>query len=443
MSASPLQSDEDARTAKSRAAFERARRVLPGGVDSPVRAFGAVGGTPIFINKAKGAILTDVDGNEYVDYLASWGPLILGHADDRVAAAISKALSRGSSFGAPCELETHLAELIAAAVPSIELVRFVNSGTEATASAVRLARAFTGRDLIVKCEGCYHGHVDCLLTAAGSGATTFGVPSSPGIPASMTHSTLLVPFNHLQAAEAVFGEHGASIACVIVEPIAGNMGCIPPADGYLEGLRRLCDRHGALLIFDEVITGFRVDYGGAQRLYGVRPDLTCLGKIIGGGLPVGAYGGRREIMQQVSPSGPVYQAGTLSGNPLAMAAGIATLEVLAEDGVYERLDSLAKRLIAGLGDASRAAGVHVQIHRVGSMWTVFFSSQAVTDYASVLRCNTERYAAYFHAMLGRGIYLPPSQFESAFVSTAHDDEHVERALVAAEHAFKTVAERDT
>ena len=288
MNPGPSQPDKEVRTAESRAAFERARLVLPGGVDSPVRAFGAVGGTPIFISKAKGAILTDVDGNEYVDYLASWGPLILGHADDRVAAAISKALSRGSSFGAPCELETQLAELIVAAVPSIELVRFVNSGTEATASAVRLARAFTRRDLIVKCEGCYHGHVDCLLTAAGSGATTFGVPSSPGIPASVTGSTLLVPFNHLQAAEAAFGEHGSRIACVIVEPIAGNMGCIPPADGYLDGLRRLCDRHGALLTFDEVISGFRVDYGGAQRLYGVRPDLTCLGKIIGGGLPVGA-----------------------------------------------------------------------------------------------------------------------------------------------------------
>jgi len=443
MSPPPSQSDEDVRTAKSRAAFERAQRVLPGGVDSPVRAFGAVGGTPIFIHKAKGAILTDVDGNDYVDYLASWGPLILGHADDRVAAAIGKALSRGSSFGAPCELETHLAELIVAAVPSIELVRFVNSGTEATASAVRLARAFTGRDVIVKCEGCYHGHVDCLLTAAGSGATTFGVPSSPGVPASVTGSTLLVPFNRLRAAESVFGEHGSRIACVIVEPIAGNMGCIPPADGYLEGLRQLCDRYGALLVFDEVITGFRVDYGGAQRLYGVRPDLTCLGKIIGGGLPVGAYGGRREIMQQVSPSGPVYQAGTLSGNPLAMAAGVATLEVLAEDGVYERLAALTERLTAKLRDASRAAGVDVQVHRAGSMWTVFFCSQAVTDYTSALRCSTERYAAYFHAMLGRGIYLPPSQFESAFVSTAHDDEHIERALVAAEHAFKTVAGRDT
>ncbi|HUW81434.1 MAG TPA: glutamate-1-semialdehyde 2,1-aminomutase [Phycisphaerae bacterium] len=443
MNPGPSQSDKDVRTAESRAAFERARLVLPGGVDSPVRAFGAVGGTPIFISKAKGAILTDVDGNEYVDYLASWGPLILGHADDRVAAAISKALSRGSSFGAPCELETQLAELIVAAVPSIELVRFVNSGTEATASAVRLARAFAGRDLIVKCEGCYHGHVDCLLTAAGSGATTFGVPSSPGIPASVTRSTLLVPFNHLQAAEAVFGEHGSRIACVIVEPIAGNMGCIPPADGYLDGLRQLCDRHGALLIFDEVISGFRVDYGGAQRLYGVRPDLTCLGKIIGGGLPVGAYGGRREIMQQVSPSGPVYQAGTLSGNPLAMAAGLATLQVLAEDGVYERLDRLAERLTGRLCDAARNARVDVQLNRVGSMWTVFFCGQPVTDYASALRCNTEHYAAYFHAMLSQGVYLAPSQFESAFVSTAHDDEHIERTVVAAEHAFSALAGRDT
>ncbi len=427
---------------KSQAAYRDACKVIPGGVNSPVRAFGAVGGNPVFISKAKGPILTDLDGNDYVDYVCSWGALILGHADERVIAAVSKAVSKGSSFGAPTELESRLAELIVQAVPAMDMIRMVNSGTEATMSAIRLARAATGRSLVLKCHGCYHGHVDYLLTAAGSGATTFGVPSSPGVPESVTRSTVLVPFNDLSAAHSAFQQHGSEIACIIVEPIAGNMGCIPPADGYLAGLRRLCDQHQALLIFDEVITGFRLAYGAVQKLYNVRPDLTCLGKIIGGGLPVGAYGGRRDIMRQVSPLGPVYQAGTLSGNPLAMAAGLVTLEALAEEVVYDRLDSAAARLADGLGDAARDAAVPVQIGRAGSMWSVFFTDQPVTDYASALSCNTTRYAAFFQAMLSRGIYLPPSQFESAFVSAAHADEHIERTITAARQAFAAAAKAD-
>jgi glutamate-1-semialdehyde 2,1-aminomutase len=424
--------------AKSQAAYQDARRVLPGGVNSPVRAFGAVGGTPIFISKAKQAVLTDLDGHEYIDYLGAWGPLILGHADDRVLAAVSKALARGCAFGAPTELETRLAELIVLAMPSVEMVRLVNSGTEATMSAIRLARAFTGRDMVLKCHGAYHGHVDCLLTAAGSGATTFGQPSSPGVPEAVTRSTLLVPFNDLPAAEAVFRDHGRNIACFIIEPVAGNMGCVPPAEGYLAGLRDLCSRHGVLLIFDEVMTGFRVGPGGAQQLYQVQPDLTCLGKIIGGGLPVGAYGGRRELMQQVSPTGPVYQAGTLSGNPLAVAAGIATLEALAVPGIYERLEATAASLAQGLLDA--AGSLPVQCNRVASMWTLFLSDRPVTDYATALQCSTRRYAAFFHAMLRRGIYLPPSQFESAFVSTAHGDEQIEQTIAAAREAFADAAQ---
>jgi glutamate-1-semialdehyde 2,1-aminomutase len=424
--------------AKSQAAYQDARRVLPGGVNSPVRAFGAVGGTPIFISKAKQAILTDLDGHDYIDYLGAWGPLILGHADDRVIAAVSKALARGCSFGAPTELETRLAELIVLAMPSVEMVRLVNSGTEATMSAIRLARAFTGRDMVLKCHGAYHGHVDCLLTAAGSGATTFGQPSSPGVPEAVTRSTLLVPFNDLPAAEAVFRDHGRNIACFIIEPVAGNMGCVPPAEGYLAGLRDLCSRHGALLIFDEVMTGFRVAPGGAQQLYQVQPDLTCLGKIIGGGLPVGAYGGRRKLMHQVSPTGPVYQAGTLSGNPLAVAAGIATLEALAVPGTYERLEATAASLAQGLLDA--AGSLPVQCNRVASMWTLFFGDRPVTDYATALQCSTRRYAAFFHAMLRRGIYLPPSQFESAFVSTAHSDEQIEQTIAAAREAFADAAQ---
>ncbi|MBN1346063.1 MAG: glutamate-1-semialdehyde 2,1-aminomutase [Phycisphaerae bacterium] len=425
-------------TAKSEEAYRSSCRVLPGGVNSPVRAFGGVGGTPRFIEKAKGAILTDLDGNEYIDYVGSWGPLILGHADDRVVAAVSKALCHGSSFGAPTVRETRLAELVIAGVPSIEKVRFVNSGTEATMSAIRLARGYTGRDVVIKVEGCYHGHVDALLVSAGSGATTFGTPSSPGVPEGVTSATVVIRFNSLDAARAVFAEHGDRIACLVVEPIAGNMGCIPPADGYLQGLGDLCRAHGALYILDEVMTGFRVGYGGAQGLYGLRPDLTCLGKIIGGGLPVGAFGGRAEIMDRLSPLGPVYQAGTLSGNPLAMAAGIAMLEALGDPGVYNDLEARSARLAEGLEQAARGAGVPTFHTRVGSMMCTFFTDGPVTDYTSAKRCDTEAYGRFFHSMLEGGVYLAPSQFECAFVSTAHTDELIARTIEAAKEAFASI-----
>ena len=418
-------------SARSAEAYEAACKVLPGGVDSPVRAFGAVGGTPRFIYKAKGAILTDIDENDYIDYVGSWGPLILGHAEDRVTAAAVKALHHGSSFGAPTLLETRLAELVVAAVPSIERVRFVNSGTEATMSAIRLARAFTGRDVVVKIEGCYHGHVDALLVSAGSGATTFGTPSSPGVPDSVVGSTVVIPFNDLSAARAAFDEHADRIACCVIEPVAGNMGCIPPAEGYLQGLRDLSAACGAVLIFDEVMTGFRVAYGGAQALYGVQPDVTCLGKIIGGGLPVGAFGGRAEIMERLSPLGPVYQAGTLSGNPLAMAAGIATVEALGVPEVYKALEVTSARLADGLARAAGDAGVPTYHTRVGSMMCMFFVDGPVTDYASAKRCDTQAYARFFHGMLDRGVYFAPSQFECAFVSTAHTDALIDRTIEAA------------
>jgi len=434
------QSEDAGRSlAKSIEAYQHACKVMPGGVNSPVRAFKAVGGDPIFMARGKGAILTDIDGNEYIDYVCSWGPLILGHADDRVVAAVTKALQRGSSFGAPTLAESKLAEMITDAFESIDLVRLVNSGTEATMSAIRLARAATGRDLIVKCAGCYHGHVDSLLVQAGSGATTFAVPSSPGVPDALTSKTLLVPYNDLSAAEQVFAEHGRQIAAVIVEPIAGNMGCVPPVEHYLAGLRRLCDQHSAILIFDEVITGFRVAYGGAQQLFGVQADLTCLGKIIGGGLPVGAYGGRRDIMEQLSPVGPVYQAGTLSGNPLAVAAGIATLEALREPGVYQQLEHLAGTLASALSDAATSAGAAVAINRVGSMMTAFFTDTSVTGYETALQSDTAAYGRFFHAMCSRGVYLAPSQFECMFVSLAHTDEHIQRTHGAAVEALRQAA----
>ncbi len=423
----------------SAAAFEAAARLLPAGVNSPVRAFRAVGGTPPFIARGKGAVLTDVDGNEYIDYVGSWGPLILGHADERVVAAVTKAVSKGASFGAPTTLETRLAELVVEAVPSVEMVRFVNSGTEATMSAIRLARGFTGRDAVVKLDGGYHGHVDALLVAAGSGAMTFGTPSSPGVPKAVTESTLMIPYNNLEAATRLFQDQGARIAALIVEPVAGNMGCVPPAAGYLAGLRTLCDAHGALLIFDEVMTGFRVGRGGAQALYGVTPDLTCLGKVIGGGLPVGAYGGRRDIMGHISPLGPVYQAGTLSGNPLAMSAGIATLEALADPDVYETLEASSARLADGLAAATNEAGVATYQTRVGSMSGLFFAAEPVVDYESAAKCDTDAYAKFFHAMLRRGVYLAPSQFECAFVSLAHTDEQIDATITAAREAFTEVA----
>ncbi len=416
---------------------------MPGGVSSPVRAFQAVGRDPIFIRRGKGAVVTDVDGHEYIDYVGSYGPLILGHAHEKVLAAISKAAKHGTSFGMPTLAENTLAEMILDAVPSIERVRFVSSGTEAAMSAIRLARAYTARPKIVKCTGCYHGHSDALLVEAGSGATTLGVPSSPGVPASITEHTLLVPYNDLDAVRRLF-EHYARpgenvIAALAVEPVAGNMGCIPPREGYLDGLRRLCDAHGVLLLFDEVMTGFRVAYGGAQQRYRVTPDLTCLGKIVGGGLPCAAYGGREELMRHVAPEGPMYQAGTLSGNPLAMAAGIATLEALRAPRVYEQLEAVSAELEQGLHAAATSAGLPVTIHRVGSMLSVFFSPTTVHNHEQAQACRTDRFAAFFGAMLDQGVVLPPSQFEAWFVSTAHTSRDVARTVEAARNAFSAAA----
>jgi len=405
--------------------------VIPGGVNSPVRAFGAVGGVPRFIERGQGAYLFDADGNRTIDHVCSWGPLILGHADGRVVEAIRRAAELGSSFGAPTQAETRLAEAVCRRFASIEKVRFVNSGTEATMSALRLARAATGRDLVVKCRGCYHGHVDSLLVQAGSGAMTLGVPSSPGVPASLAATTVLIDYNDLASAAAAMAAHAGRVAAIIVEPVAGNMGVIPPADGYLAGLRRLCNDAGSLLILDEVITGFRLAPGGAQEFYGVAADLTCLGKIIGGGLPVGAYGGPARLMDQLAPDGPVYQAGTLSGNPLAMAAGLVTLNALAQPGVYDRLESLAARLAEGLTRAARDGGVPVTLNRVGSMMTGFFHPGPVTSYRAAADSDTDRYRRFFHAMLERGVYLAPSQFEAMFVSTAHSDADIDRTIAAA------------
>ncbi len=426
---------------RSEEAFEDAQRVLAGGVNSPVRAFGAVGGTPRFIAKAAGAVMTDLDGADYIDYVGSWGPMILGHADKRVKAAAGKVLDRGWSYGTPTLAETRLAEMILADYASIDKIRFVNSGTEATMSAIRLARGFTGRQAIIKCEGCYHGHADALLVKAGSGLATFGTPSSDGVPSEMTSATIVAPYNNLDAAKEIFAQRGSEIAAYLVEPIAGNMGCVPPADGYLQGLRDLCDANGALLIFDEVMTGYRVGLAGAQGRYGVHPDLTCLGKIVGGGMPVGAYGGRSEIMDKLSPTGPVYQAGTLSGNPLAMAAGLATIEALHDEGVYERLEDAGKRLEAGWRVAAQEAGVPTYQTRVGSMLGLFFQSGPVTDYTSAARSDTQAYATFFHEMLKRGVYLAPSQFEAAFISLAHTDALIDQTIEAARESFQVMAEK--
>jgi glutamate-1-semialdehyde 2,1-aminomutase len=427
---------------RSQTAFEQANRFLPGGVNSPVRAYQAVGCDPISIASGSGATVTDLDSNVYVDYVCSYGPLILGHAQGRVIEAVTAAAAAGTSFGMPTEYETRLARLVVDAVPSIEVVRFVNSGTEATMSAIRLARAATGRDMIIKCVGCYHGHSDGLLVQAGSGATTLGVPSSPGVPGQITALTLLVPFNDLQAVEQVMAEHGEQIACMIMEPIAGNMGCIAPRHGYLQGLRKLCDQHGALLIFDEVMTGFRVHTGGAQTLYDVRPDLTSLGKVIGGGLPCAAYGGSAELMHQLSPRGPVYQAGTLSGNPLAMAAGIATLEQLADGTIIAALEIQSAKLVAGLVAAAAKSAVPVSCTRVGSMLCCFFvpaQGDTVDNYAAATACDTEAFAVFFRAMLDQGVVLPPSQFETWFVSAAHDTAAIDQTIEAAAVAFSAVA----
>jgi glutamate-1-semialdehyde 2,1-aminomutase len=420
--------------------FARAVELMPGGVNSPVRAFRGVGGTPRFIESARGATLTDVDGRTYIDYVGSWGPMILGHADEQVVEAIREALGRGTSYGAPTRLEIEMAEEITDAVPSVEMVRMVNSGTEATMSALRLARGVTGRSKIVKFEGCYHGHGDSLLVKAGSGVATLGLPDSPGVTVEVARNTITAPFNDEAALAAVFDEHGDTIAAVIIEPVVGNMGCVPPREGYLEAVRDLTRRHGALLIFDEVMTGFRLARGGAQALYGVAPDITTLGKIIGGGLPVGAYGASREIMNMVAPAGPVYQAGTLSGNPLAMTAGLATLRRLRDRAVYEGLERAGRVLCEGMEGAAREAGFRTVTNRVGSMFTMFFAEEPVTDWTSAARSDRERFGKFFHAMLGEGVYLAPSQFEAGFISTAHTDELLARTVEAARKAFRKLSE---
>ncbi len=414
--------------------FAAAAKVIPGGVNSPVRAFRGVGGEPFFVERAEGARLFDVDGRAYIDFVGSWGPLILGHAAKPVVEAVTAAAARGTSYGAPTVLEVRMAEEITRAYPSMEMVRLVSSGTEAAMSAIRVARGATGRDLLVKFDGCYHGHADSLLVKGGSGLATLGIPDSRGVPAALAGLTLTLPYNDLDAVRAAFRERGDAIAAVIVEPVAGNMGVVPPAPGFLQGLREMTQRHGAVLIFDEVITGFRVAYGGAQELYGVRADLTCLGKIIGGGLPVGAYGGRRDLMQHVAPLGGVYQAGTLSGNPLAVAAGLATLQALADRRAYARLESLGAHLERGLRQAAAKSGAAMTVNRVGSMLTAFFTGAPVTDYASAKRADTARYGRYFHAMLERGVYLAPSQFEAAFVSLAHTEQDLDTAAAAAAEA---------
>ncbi|NLI11875.1 glutamate-1-semialdehyde 2,1-aminomutase [Pelotomaculum propionicicum] len=424
---------------KSVELFKEAQKFIPGGVNSPVRAFKSVGLNPVFIKSGAGAKIYDEDGNEYIDYVGSWGPLILGHRHPHVAEALERCLRDvGTSFGAPTEMETKLASMVAEAVPSVEMLRLVSSGTEATMSALRLARGYTGRNKIVKFEGCYHGHADFLLIKAGSGALTLGIPTSPGVPAGSAANTIVTGFNDLANLEEVFKLEGEDIAAVIVEPVAGNMGVIPPAPGFLEGLRNLTARYGSVLIFDEVMTGFRVSYGGAQQLYGVTPDLTCLGKIIGGGLPVGAYGGKREIMECVAPAGAVYQAGTLSGNPLAVTAGIATLEILKQPGIYEELERKSASLEQGLREAALANGVEANLNRVGSMLCVFFTGSSVNDYAAACSSNTACFSAFFKSMLEQGVYLAPSQFEALFVSLAHGENEIEQTIKAAWNAFKSI-----
>ncbi|HVN55414.1 MAG TPA: glutamate-1-semialdehyde 2,1-aminomutase [Anaerolineaceae bacterium] len=424
-------------TKNSQEMFAKAINLFPGGVNSPVRAFRAVGGQPLWIERGQGATISDVDGNRFIDYVLSWGPLILGHAHPAVVSAIVDAAAKGTSFGAPSPLEIELAERIQSFLPGLEMMRFVSSGTEATMTALRLARAYTGRPKIVKFEGCYHGHADLLLVKAGSGVATLGLPDSPGVPPAATADTLVATFNDLVAVEDLFNQYAAEIAAVIVEPVAGNMGVVPPQPGFLEGLRRLTADSGALLIFDEVMTGFRVHPGGAQALYGIQPDLTTLGKVIGGGLPVGAYAGRREIMELVAPAGPMYQAGTLSGNPLSMAAGAATLRELGKPGTWEALERRAARLEAGLCAAAQEARVPAVFQRVGTMFTCFFSAEPVRDWASAKAASTTRYAEFFRAMLAEGVYLAPSQFEAGFLSTAHGDEDIDWTVRAAEKAVHT------
>ena len=418
--------------------FKKAQSLLPGGVDSPVRAFHAVGGQPIFIQSGSGPYLFDVDGNRYIDYVLSWGPLILGHAYPRVVEAVKQAAEKGTSYGAPSPLEIDLAHLIQGFMPGLEMLRFVNSGTEATMSALRLARAFTGRSKIIKFEGCYHGHADLLLVQAGSGVATLGLPDSPGVPPATVQDTLVARFNDLDSVEAVFDEFPKEIAAIIVEPVAGNMGVVPPLPGFLQGLRELSSMHGALLIFDEVMTGFRVQLGGAQAFYGVKPDLTTLGKVIGGGLPVGAYGGRREIMEMIAPSGPVYQAGTLSGNPLAMSAGLATLDALNAPGLWDELVTMTEILARGITIRAQAAGIPLQGNQIGTMFSAFFTETPVQDWPTAKTSDTSRFARYFQGMLEHGVYLAPSQFEAGFLSAAHDQESIGTTLDAVEKVFGTL-----
>ncbi|WP_455380015.1 glutamate-1-semialdehyde 2,1-aminomutase [Acidihalobacter prosperus] len=421
------------------ARFDRAQRHIPGGVNSPVRAFKSVGGDPLFIDRAEGAYLYATDGNRYLDYVGSYGPMILGHAHPEVVSTVQSTAARGLSFGAPTELETQMADHVCGLMPSMDMVRMVNSGTEATMSAIRLARGFTGRDKIIKFEGCYHGHVDSLLVKAGSGALTLGMPDSPGVPAALAEHTLTLPYNDLEATAEAFKKVGGQVACVIVEPVAGNMSCVPPVPGFLEGLRDLCSRYGALLIFDEVMTGFRVALGVAQALYKIEPDLTTLGKIMGGGMPVGAFGGRREIMEQLAPLGPVYQAGTLSGNPLAMAAGLKTLEKISAPGFHDRLTKNTQRLIDGLSIAATEAGIPVKFNQVGAMFGIFFTDASkVASFSDVMNSDADRFKLFFHGMLDEGIYFAPSAYESAFVSSAHDDEEIEATIASAQKVFSTM-----
>jgi len=423
---------------KSVELFKAAQAILPGGVDSPVRAFQAVGGQPLFIQKGEGAYLYDLDGNRFIDYVLSWGPLILGHAHSKVVGAIREYAALGTSFGAPSPLEVDLARLIQQLMPAIEMIRFVNSGTEATMSALRLARAYTKRDKIIKFEGCYHGHADFLLVQAGSGVATLGLPDSPGVPASTVKDTLVARYNDLDSVYEIMQAYPGEIAAVIVEPVAGNMGVVSPQPGFLQGLRSLTEQNGALLIFDEVMTGFRVALGGAQRLYDMQPDLTTLGKVIGGGMPVGAYGGRREIMSMMAPIGPVYQAGTLSGNPLAMIAGITTLQVLSENGVWQQLENNSQRLADGIRQAAEQASIPIWQNRVGTMFATFFTDQAVTDLASSKSSDQARFKQYFHRMLEEGVYIAPSQFEAGFVSSAHGEKEIQSTIESAQAAFRSL-----
>jgi glutamate-1-semialdehyde 2,1-aminomutase len=423
---------------KSKIAFAAAKQVMPGGVNSPVRAFKQVGLNPVYMDHGKGAIITDIDGNSYIDYIGSWGPLILGHAHPEVLASIMEVAAKGTSFGAPTERETEMAQLVIDRMPSVEVVRMVNSGTEATMSALRLARGFTKRNKILKFEGSYHGHADALLIKAGSGVATLGLPDSPGVPESVATNTITVPYNDLASVELAFEKYGEELACVIVEPIAGNMGVVPPQPGFLEGLRAVTTKYGSLLIFDEVMTGFRVHLNSAQGRFGVTPDLTCMGKVIGGGLPVGAYGGRRDIMEQIAPSGPIYQAGTLSGNPLAMAAGIATLRLLGEPGVYEQLEARGAQLEAGILANAKEFGIPLTINRVGSMVCPFFTEGPVTNYDSAKAADLARFNTYFSGMLDAGVSLPPSQFEGMFISLAHTEEHIAQTIAANREVFKTL-----